>query len=76
MRDVQFDAFGEVVSDSVRSVGPLQGRASKIVLRAGVGLFWSLVVVIVAARVATFDPDFARSFGTVAANLVRAVVNV
>ncbi|WP_238253900.1 hypothetical protein [Methylorubrum podarium] len=45
-------------------------------LRTGVGLFWALVVVIVAARAAYFHPEFAERFGSVAAVIgqIRAIV--
>jgi hypothetical protein len=36
-------------------------------LRIGTGLFWSLVVAILSARVLYFDPDFAVKFGQFAA---------
>ena len=38
-------------------------------LRIGTGLFWSLVVAILSARVLYFDPDFAAKFGQLAALL-------
>ncbi|WP_244409761.1 hypothetical protein [Methylorubrum populi] len=44
---------------------------SRIALRTGVGLFWTLVVVIVAARAAYFHPHFAEQFGRVAALMDR-----
>ncbi len=75
MRDVQYDAFGETVSGVARAGGPFQSRVSKVVMRAGVGLFWGLVTIIVAARVTYFDPDLAKTFGAFAANCVQAVLH-
>ena len=75
MRDVQFDAFGEAVAGAALTETSSRSRVSKIVTRAGVGLFWSLVAVIVAARVVYFDPDLARTFGAFAANCVHAFLN-
>jgi hypothetical protein len=74
MRDLQFDPFGETLqSVSVNDIG--QGWASKVALRLGVGLFWSLVGVIVAARVVFFDSDVAKSFGVAAANLFHNLID-
>ncbi|GJE31222.1 hypothetical protein [Methylobacterium oxalidis] len=70
MRQIQFDPFGEPVAQDLRAVGrgeSRQGPVSRAVMRSGVGLFWVLVIGIVAARVAYFDPDFAEKFGSVAA---------
>ena len=70
MRQLQFDPFGEPVAQDLRSIdvaGSRPGAVSRIALKAGVGVFWGLVVVIVAARAAYFDPDFAEHFGSVAA---------
>lgn len=74
MRPIQFDPFGEPVAASSEP-----GRAtatSRVALRSGVALFWGLVVVIVAARAAYFDPDFAERFGNVAAAIghLRTIV--
>ncbi|MCE4222915.1 hypothetical protein HCU64_04050 [Methylobacterium sp. C25] len=64
MRPIQFDPFGEPVAQGADQGGT--GAVSRIALRTGVGLFWAMVVVIVAARAAYFDPDFAEKFGSVA----------
>ena len=74
MRHIQFEPFGEPVDEAVAH-DPRSGwmpnaekrTASRIVLRSGVGLFWMLVIGIVAARAAYFDPDFAEKFGSIAA---------
>ncbi|MCJ2131403.1 hypothetical protein [Methylobacterium sp. E-045] len=64
MRPIQFDPYGEPVAQGCDQNRP--SASSRIVLRSGVGLFWAMVVLIVAARAAYFDPDFAEKFGTVA----------
>ena len=78
MRHVQFDGFGErLPGGDIKSSVP-QDRVSRWMLRAGTGLFWSLVVVIIAARVIYFDPDFANKFGQLAAipQALRAIFGV
>jgi hypothetical protein len=70
MPDVQFDSFGEPLRDAL-ATRP-QGQASRWMLRVGTGLFWSLVVAILSARVLYFDPDFASKFGQMAA-LFRSI---
>ncbi len=78
MPHTQFDPFGETITpranDGTADVGPASG-VSRIALRLGVGLFWTLVAGIVAARVAFFDPA-SLEFGSVIAFLgrVRALV--
>lgn len=70
MSPLQFDPFGEPVAQSFRHQAETTGRAKpgpRPALRAGTGLFWVLVIGIVAARAAYFDPDFAGRFGAVAA---------
>lgn len=67
MRPVQYDSFGEPIAQPVRE----ERVVSRIALRTGVGLFWTLVVVIVAARAAYFHPHLAEQFGHVAALLDR-----
>jgi len=70
MHDSQFDPFGEPVAHSLRGMFAQTGRqgpGSRLLLRSGVGLFWMLVIGVVAARVAYFDPGFAEKFGSVAA---------
>ena len=64
MRFNEFDPFGEPVAQGVDQAR--SSAASRIVLRSGVGLFWAMVVVIVAARAVYFDPDFDDKFGSVA----------
>lgn len=64
MRPIQFDPFGEPVAQGSDEDRP--SAASRIALHSGVGLFWAMVVVIVAARAAYFNPEFAEKFGTVA----------
>lgn len=67
MRPVQYDSFGEPIAQPVRD----ERVVSRIALRTGVGLFWTLVVVIVAARAAYFHPHFTEQFGHVAALMDR-----
>ncbi len=75
MPPVQFDSFGEPVL-------PVSHRepaaVSRVALRFGVGLFWALVVVIVAARAAYFDLRLSDTFASVASLLghLRTVVGV
>ena len=53
MPDVQYEPFGEAAdAPAAVSLSPLQRR----VARVGVGLFWTLVVAIVAARALLFTP--------------------
>jgi hypothetical protein len=44
----------------------VQGHASRRTTRIGIGIFWSLLALIVVARAAFFNPDFAGSFARVA----------
>ena len=70
MRSFQFDPFGEpLATGSLRTLARDKSRlgGSSLAIRIGVTAFWSLVVAIVLARVAFFNPDFAKSFCTVAA---------
>ncbi len=53
MQDPKFDPFGEPVA-MAESVAP--ARASRWLMRAGASLFWTLVVIIVAARAIYFEP--------------------
>lgn len=64
MRPIQFDPFGEPVAEALGD--DRTDTASRFALRTGVGLFWVMVVAIVAARVAYFDPNLAEKFGAVA----------
>ncbi|MFF8799662.1 MULTISPECIES: hypothetical protein [unclassified Methylobacterium] len=52
--------------------------ASRVALRSGVGLFWAMVVAIVAARAAYFDPALSEKVASVAALFghLRTVVGV
>jgi hypothetical protein len=58
MSDIQFDPFGEQVAARASSV-ETSDALSRGLNRLGTGLFWLLVVVIVSARVALFDPNLA-----------------
>ncbi|MGE7157400.1 hypothetical protein ACQKJ1_27225 [Methylorubrum rhodesianum] len=63
MSRVQFDSFGEPVlpaSDKEHTA------ASRVALRSGVGLFWAMVVAIVAARAVYFDPSWSEKLNSVA----------
>jgi hypothetical protein len=75
VRYVQFDCFGERLPESAPQVPDSQDRVSRWMLRAGVGLFWSLVAVVITARVVYFDPDPFAKFGQLAAisSAVRAI---
>jgi hypothetical protein len=71
MQHVQFDSFGEPLPQQV-SEAALVRPVPRIAHVAGIGIFWSLVVVIVAARAFYFDPDFALHAGQIA-EVVRSV---
>lgn len=75
MSPVQFDSFGEPIlpaSDKEPTT------VSRVALRSGVGLFWVMVVAIVAARAAYFDPALSEKVASVASlfNHLRTVVGV
>lgn len=75
MSPVQFDSFGEPIlpaSDKEPTT------VSRVALRSGVGLFWVMVVAIVAARAAYFDPALSEKFASVASLFghLRTVVGV
>lgn len=74
MRPIQFDPFGEPVVQSDETSRP--SATSRIVLRSGVVVFWVLVIGIVTARAAYFDPAFAEKFGGVASLIghLKAIV--
>lgn len=74
MQKERFDAFGEPVTFGEPPVD-IQGRVGGWIMTAGTGLFWSLVVVIVAARALYFDPDIAGKFGQLEAfaRTIRAI---
>ena len=59
MSDIQFDPFGEKVGTRLKAEDSVD-RFSRGLSRLGMGLFWLLVVVIVSARVAFYDPNFAE----------------
>ena len=69
MHDAQFDPFGEPVARSLRGALAQAGRpgpGSRFLLRSGTSMFWALVIGVVVARVAYFDPDFAQKFDVAA----------
>lgn len=68
MRPVQYDSFGEPVA---QAGGEEHNAVSRAALRSGVGLFWMMVVAIVAARAVYFDPALAERFGSVASLIGR-----
>lgn len=69
MQQTQFDSFGERLPEyDLQTRGP-QDAVSRWMLRGGIGLFWSLVIVVIAARVIYFDPDLAAKFGQFAARV-------
>ena len=65
MGRLEFEPFGERLLPE--AAARPRSRASKYLLWAGTGLFWSLVAVIVLARAAYFEPGIFDSFGRVAA---------
>ena len=69
MCQLQFDAFGEPVAQDLHTATEPANRAgttSRLALKSGIGMFWTLVVVIVAMRAAFFDPNLAERFSSVA----------
>jgi len=69
MKDVEFDAFGEPMLKSQALPTQPHGSVSRFMVRAGTGIFWSLVVVIVAARAAYFNPGFADQMSQISTQL-------
>lgn len=69
MQPTQFDSFGERLPKYAPQKRGPQDIVSRWMLRGGIGLFWTLVAVVLAARVIYFDPDFAAKFGQLAASL-------
>jgi uncharacterized membrane protein len=67
-----YDPFGEPVKYDEPRLSAPQGAVGGWLARAGTGVFWAVVVVILIARAAYFDPDLAGKFGQVAA-LSRAL---
>lgn len=66
MRPVHFDSFGEPIPQRVNPGTVTTRTTSRGALVAGIGIFWSLVVVIVTARAFYFNPDFASTFQQIA----------
>jgi hypothetical protein len=64
MERTGFEPFGEQLVSSTDT--QTQSRASKMLLRAGTGVFWTLVAGIVLARAAFFEPGVYDSFSHVA----------
>ena len=60
----RFEPFGEQLV-SATDTQP-RSRASKMLLRTGTGIFWSLVAGIVLARAAYFEPGIYDGFSRVA----------
>jgi len=65
MERLRYEPFGERLAPE-REAGPAS-RASKYLLWASAGLFWSLVVGIVLARAVFFEPGVFDSFSRFAA---------
>lgn len=76
MHPVSFDPFGE--SLALDHEHKASADASRLALNTGVGLFWVMVFVIVAARVAYFEPNLSAKLGGVAAmvNHFKTIVGV
>lgn len=66
MQHFEFDSFGEPIPQQLVREGQSPRVASRIALMVGMGIFWSLVVVIVSARAFYFNPNFASTFNQVA----------
>ena len=64
MERTSFEPFGEQLVSATDSQP--QSRASKMLLRAGTSVFWTLVAGIVLARAAFFEPGVYDSFSHVA----------
>jgi hypothetical protein len=71
MERLRYEPFGERLAPEGEAALP--SRASKYLLWAGTGLFWSLVVAIVIARAVFFEPGVFDEFSRVAA-LVKAAI--
>lgn len=73
MRPQQFDPFGEPDSSQLKSLG----GGSRAVEKIGIGAFWTLVLAIVATRVAYFDAgldDTLRFMASVVHSVCTALV--
>ena len=66
-----FEPFGEQLVSATDS--PPKSRASKLLLRTGTTLFWSLVAGIVLARATFFEPGVYDSFSRVA-SLAKSLI--
>ncbi|MCP2132381.1 MULTISPECIES: hypothetical protein [Bradyrhizobium] len=71
MERTGFEPFGEQLV-SATDAQP-KSRASKLLLRVGTGLFWSLVAGIVLARAAFFEPGVYDGFSRVA-SLAKSLI--
>jgi hypothetical protein len=71
MERLRYEPFGERLAPEGEAGS--RSRASKYLLRMGAGLFWSLVVAIVVARAAWFEPGVFDEFSRVA-TLVKSAV--
>ena len=71
MDRLRYEPFGERLAPEGEA-GP-RSRASKYLLRTGIGLFWSLVAAIVVARAAIFEPGVFDEFTRVAALVKNAI---
>ena len=76
MPDTEFEPFGEPIPSSLRAsyaAAECQGSGSRLILRTGVSLFWTLVIAVLVARVTYFDPDIAHGLSGTAVALAKAV---
>ena len=71
MERTRFEPFGEQLASATDSQPT--SRAARLVLRAGTGLFWSLVAAIVLARAAFFEPGIYDGFSHVA-SLAKSLI--
>ena len=71
MERLRYEPFGERLAPE-GDAAP-SSRASRYLLWAGTGLFWSLVAAIVIARAVFFEPGVFDDFSRVAA-LVKAAI--
>jgi hypothetical protein len=71
MERLRYEPFGERLAPEGDAAPP--SRASKYLLWAGTGLFWSLVGAIVMARAVFFEPGVFDDFSRVA-TLVKAAI--
>jgi hypothetical protein len=71
MERLRYEPFGERLAPE-RDAAP-RSRASRYLLWAGTGVFWSLVATIVLARAVYFEPGVFDEFSRVAA-LVKGAI--